>query len=214
MKSLRLQTIALLIEKNDKIADIGCDHAYLSIYLARNNLCQKVIATDINENALNIAKENIRKNNLEDKIKTYLSDGLQNVEDKEIDTVIISGMGSSTILHIIENMKNFSVKKFIIQSNNELPKLRSLLRKNKIFLQKEKVIYEKKHYYTIGVYTHNYSSLKLQEKWFGKYDASNIDYYLFLNQELDNIIERLKKTNKFYKKIHLHVKKIILKKYL
>lgn len=214
MKSLRMQTIASFIEPNDNVADIGCDHAYLSIFLAKNHLCNKIIATDINENALQIAKENIKKNHLDKKIKTYLSDGLQSINDLEIDTVVLAGMGTSTILHIIDNMKHLNIKKYIIQSNNDLPKLRKSLRKQKIYLQKEKVVYEKKHYYPVGIYTNHYTSLNLREKWFGKYDMANVNYYQFLNQELTQIRQKLKRTKKINKKWIVFIKRLMLKKYL
>ena len=65
--SKRLASIALNIDKEDKVVDIGCDHGYLSIYLKAVNGNKIVIATDINENALNMAKKNINKNNIQDK---------------------------------------------------------------------------------------------------------------------------------------------------
>ena len=62
MISLKLKAIAFFIDKNDRVVDVGCDHAYLDIYLVKNGLCKNIIASDINENALNIAKNNIQKN--------------------------------------------------------------------------------------------------------------------------------------------------------
>ena len=55
----RLNAIASLIEKDTNVIDVGCDHALLDIYLTLQNK-NKCIATDINENALNIAKKNIK----------------------------------------------------------------------------------------------------------------------------------------------------------
>ena len=213
MKSLRLATIASFISSEDIVADIGCDHAYLSIYLAKNDLCKHVIATDINENALNVAKNNIKKNKLGKKIKTYLSDGLQSINDFDINTLVISGMGTNTILHILDHAKEFKLDKLIIQSNNELYKLRSKLPKYGFYLQKEKVIYEKKHFYVIGVYKKNTTSLSLREKLFGKYDATNIHYYLSIYNELLNINRKVK-FKKIKEKIKILGKILLLKKYL
>ena len=39
--SLRLKSIANLVDSNDVVADIGCDHAYLDIYLVMNNIVPK-----------------------------------------------------------------------------------------------------------------------------------------------------------------------------
>lgn len=214
MKSLRLNTIASFIEYEDKVADIGCDHAYLSIYLTENDLCKKVIATDINQNALQIAIKNIKKNNLENKIKTYLSDGLKNVDDYEIDTLVISGMGTSTILQILNNIEKFPIKKLVLQSNNNLPTLRSSLRKRGFYLQKEKVIYEKKHFYVIGVYNKEKTKISLRDIVFGKYDSSNLSYYISMYNELLVINQKLNFKKNFKEKIKIIFKLILLKKYL
>ena len=107
--SKRLKAITLYISSDDCVADVGCDHGLLSIYLVENKLVKKVIASDINQNALNSAIANIKKRNLN--IETILSDGIENIPLKEINTLIISGMGTSTILHILNDNKKLKKKK-------------------------------------------------------------------------------------------------------
>lgn len=214
MKSLRLQAIASFISPEDKVADIGCDHAYLSIYLTENSLCQKVIATDINKNALEIAHKNIQTKKLESKITTYLSDGLQKVNDKEINTLVIAGVGTSTILHIMENIEDFPIKKLILQSNNDLPALRKKMRKHGFYLQKEKVVFEKNHFYTIGVYDKTHRALSIREYLYGIYDSSNICYYISLYNDYLAINQKLHFQKQFKNKIKLIMKMLLLKKYL
>ena len=214
MKSLRMETLASFIEPDDKVIDIGCDHAYLPIFLVQKKLCQKVIASDINKNALQMAQKNIKKNHLEKDIKTFLSNGLTDILDKDIDTVVMAGMGSHTILEILKTGEGFDINKIIIQSNTDLPILRKNLRKQGYYLQKEKVVYENHHYYLIGVYTHEYNHLSLHEKWFGIFDASNHDYYLHLYNELLQIEKKLSFKKNTFSKTKILFKKILLKTYL
>ena len=54
--SKRLQAVANLLSSNDVIADVGCDHGYLSIYLIEKKICNHVIAMDVNEGPLLFAK--------------------------------------------------------------------------------------------------------------------------------------------------------------
>ena len=42
-------------------ADVGTDHAYIAVELIKSGKAEKVIASDINEGPLNIAKSNIIK---------------------------------------------------------------------------------------------------------------------------------------------------------
>ena len=59
--SKRLEAIASLTPCDSKVIDIGCDHGLLDIYLYQNKISTKIIASDVNKNALNNAKQNIKK---------------------------------------------------------------------------------------------------------------------------------------------------------
>jgi tRNA (adenine22-N1)-methyltransferase len=69
--SKRLEAVATLVDIGANVIDVGCDHAYLDIYLTLNN-DNKCIATDINENALAMAKTNIKKYKLSKKTCIFL----------------------------------------------------------------------------------------------------------------------------------------------
>lgn len=98
----RLKTI-IEHTKGKRIADIGTDHAYIPIFLIENNLADFVIASDIKEGPISIAKDNIREHNLQDKIETRLGAGLTVLKKGEADTIIIAGMGGILISEIIDN---------------------------------------------------------------------------------------------------------------
>ena len=120
----KLKALASFVEKKDTVLDTCTDHAYLAIYLKRNQLCKEVYASDININALNIARKNIEAYHL--KIDTYLSDGFKNIRNTSIDTAVISGMGTSSILDIIRYAPK-NINKYVLCSNNNLDILRKKL---------------------------------------------------------------------------------------
>lgn len=70
MKELgeRLQAIVDMVRPDQRVADIGCDHAYVSLELARKKNCT-VLAMDIGDGPLKIAEENIRAAAAEDRKK-------------------------------------------------------------------------------------------------------------------------------------------------
>ena len=45
--SERLSAVSKLITPTLKVADVGCDHGYLSIYLLQHHITDKVIASDV-----------------------------------------------------------------------------------------------------------------------------------------------------------------------
>lgn len=144
--SKRLKALVKFVDKNDKIVDVGCDHGLLCIYLVENKLVNRVIASDINQNALNSAIKNIEKRKLN--IETVLSDGIKDVNMKGINTLVISGMGTSTILHILSDDKKLkNVNKLILQSNNDHEILRRELNNKGYYLNNEDYVFDKGKWY-------------------------------------------------------------------
>lgn len=214
MISLKLKAIAFFIEKNDRVIDIGCDHAYLCVYLAQNNLCKNIIASDINENALKNAINNIKKFGLSKKIKCILSDGLNNIDVKNINTVVIAGMGTKNIKHILNNKEKLkNINKIILSSNNDQYLLRKYMQKNHYKLVDEKVIYERKHFYIISKYEKGKQKLKKAELMFGINKKENIEYYKYLFNDNKHLLKKIpllkiKERNKIKRENR------ILKKYI
>ena len=201
MNSERIKALAKEISEKDVVLDVGCDHGYLSIYLKQNNLCKEVYASDISENALNYARNNFKKYNLD--IKNYVSDGFENIP-VSFDTAVIAGMGTSTILKIISHEK--TPNKLVLASNNEYYRLRKILNKMGYKIVDEKAIYENNHYYIILLCIKSKQKLSWKELKFG---ISNDDeYYTYL---LNKNIELIKKVP-FKKKIKLYYENLALKR--
>ena len=182
--SKRLKAITSYVAKDDKVVDVGCDHGLLSIYLIENNLVSKVIASDVNENALKNAISNIEKRNLH--IKTVLSDGIEKIDLKDINTLIISGMGTSTILHILhDNKKIKKINKLIIQANNDHYILRENLNEKGYYLKEESYIYDKNKWYVTSLFvkSDNKNTIDVLKYGFLNNEDYN-DYLLKKNYEI------------------------------
>ncbi len=149
--SKRLKLIADFVDDGAKTIDIGCDHALLDIYLVKEKKVSQSIASDINESALNQAKINIKKHNLEGKIDIRLGDGLKVLNNKEVNTIIISGLGSPKIICILDEGKKKlnNINNIIIQSNSDAYLIRKKLTKLGYFIKDEKLTKENNITYQI-----------------------------------------------------------------
>ena len=218
--SKRLEAISSLIPINSSIIDIGCDHALLDIYLIQKKIIKSSIASDINANALNNAKENIKKYNLEKLIDTRLGNGLDTLNDKDkVDTIVISGMGAHTIIGILKNNldKLRNINTLIIQSNTKLELLRKEITKLNYLIDDEMILEDNKKNYIVIKFIKGKKRYSKKELYFGpilitKKDKVFKEYY---NKELsklkiylkllpkNNIIDRykIKKEIRLYKNI-------------
>lgn len=143
--SKRLLTIANMIDDNFNVIDVGCDHALLDIYLTLNKNI-KCTAIDNKEKVLNYSRKNILEYNLNDKITLLFNDGLNNIDIKDNDVVILAGLGTKTILNII---KNKEINHLIVQSNDDVYELRKNLMSLGFKIVDEKIVCEKNIYYII-----------------------------------------------------------------
>ena len=168
--SKRLEAISSLIPNNSKIIDIGCDHGLLDIYLYQQKKCNKIIASDINESALNNAKDNIKKNKLEKEIETRLGNGLDTLKENDnIDTIVISGMGAHTVVGILKNNldKLKEIETIIIQSNTKIEFLRKEVTRLNYKIDDEVLIEDNKKIYTIIKFIKGKKKYSKKELYFG-----------------------------------------------
>lgn len=100
--SKRLLSCAALVHKGAKVADIGCDHGYLSIYLVQKNIASYVCASDLREGPLSAARKNAEKFGVSDKIEFVCADGFAGIDPEKVDTIICCGMGGDLIRNMIE----------------------------------------------------------------------------------------------------------------
>ena len=168
--SKRLEAISSLIPINSKIIDIGCDHALLDIYLYQKGISKTIIASDINKNALNNAKNNIKKNKLDKYIETRLGNGLDPLKEEDnIDTIIISGMGGHTITDFLKKSKNKleKINTIIIQSNTKLALLRKEITKLNYLIDDEIILEDNKKIYVIIKFIKGNKKYTKKEIYFG-----------------------------------------------
>lgn len=164
----RLKHIGDLVEANSFCLDIGCDHAFLDIYLVKQNKNIKAIASDIAEGPVKQARENIKREGLEDTIEVRLGNGLDTYSD-EVNTVIISGMGGRNMIGIFKN--NMKVLKkidtIIVSPNNYQIDVKKFLTNNGFYIDDEELVKEKKFIYQIIKFKRGRKHYTRKEFFFG-----------------------------------------------
>ena len=146
----RLLLCAGFVAKGDRVADIGCDHGYLGIYLLKNGIASSVIASDVREGPLQSAIRNAHKYGVGDNMSFYLSDGVSNIP-RDFDTLVCAGMGGDTMVHILESapwLKNEQYR-MILQCQSKTPLLRRYLSENGWRIYEESVLRDGKFLYTV-----------------------------------------------------------------
>jgi len=149
--SKRLKAVADSVTVNNRVVDVGCDHAYISIYLIENDIASNVIAMDVNKGPLERARENITRQGYDNRIHTRLSDGLHEMEPGEADTILIAGMGGALMTRILREGLE-SVQKsseLVLQPQSELFLVRRFLHRIGFCIVQEQMLKEDGKYYII-----------------------------------------------------------------
>lgn len=154
--SKRLNRVAEFVRKDQPIADIGSDHAYLPIYLVQNNIVPSAIAGEVVEGPYQKAVEQVKLHNLEEQIATRFGNGLEVLKpDDEMGTIFICGMGGTLISNILakgaERGKLPKSARLVLQPNNGEKNLRTFLQNNHYQIIHENILKENNKIYEIIV---------------------------------------------------------------
>lgn len=204
--SKRLENILRLFNSHDNVGDIGSDHGYLIISLAKKFQNNSFFACENKKGPFLNLTQNIQKNGLKNKIISSLSSGLDELPPY-INTVSICGMGGGTIISILKkNLHKLSeIDSFVLSSHSEIDILYKFMLDMNYIVELETSFKDKNIFYFAARFKKMDS--KIQK------DASIYlfkDYFLFNNIEKD-YKNKIKKEVSIYENYLNNVKEIKLK---
>ena len=149
--SMRLKKIASMVDKCESMVDVGTDHAYVPIYLLKNNICNTVVASDINKGPVEKARLNLAMEGFNKVSSCRLGGGLSTVKPKEVNCAVIAGMGGNLIRDIIEaDMKVFKSLDYAIVQPVQNPEVfREYIYSKGFSILDEALVYEENKFYEI-----------------------------------------------------------------
>ncbi len=126
--SNRLLAVCSYIQPGARVADIGCDHGYLGIYLLTQGIASSTIESDVAQGPLDSARANARKFGLEQRMTFCLCPGVRDVP-RDFDTLVCAGMGGDTIISILSEAPWLANPKYrlVLQCQSKRPELRRWL---------------------------------------------------------------------------------------
>lgn len=199
--SKRMEAVVNMVSPQSfTIADIGCDHAYVSIALIKQEIAKRVLAMDVRKGPLEIAAKNVSLYGENDTITLRLSDGLEKLSPGEADEIIIAGMGGLLIKSILEkgiHILSYEEKRpsLILQPQSDINEVRKFLYAHSYHIVREEMLIDEGKYYTVlrvepGALEADFA----EAEWlYGKYllDNKNPVLHEFLLKEKQTLLDIL-----------------------
>ena len=144
-KSKRILFLAELTKGYHSVLDIGTDHGFVLEKAFEKGYIQKGIASDLREQPLESAKNNLKNY----PVTFVISDGFLAIKE-DYDLAIIAGMGA----HLIKDIMNQAPKKditYILQANDKIDVLREYLMHHGFSIIDEYLVKDKFYYVILKV---------------------------------------------------------------
>lgn len=148
--SNRLRACCDFVRPGDRVADVGCDHGYLGIYLLSHGIARSVIASDINEMPLESARHNASKYGVADRMSFHLCSGVRHLPHN-FDALVLAGMGADTIMSILNDAPWLRDEKYrmILQCQSKRSELRRYLHRHGYAILRETLAQDGKFLYPV-----------------------------------------------------------------
>ena len=147
--SNRLKIIHDMVPKS-VVADIGSDHGKLMIALVESGIVNKGFAVENKEGPFERLRSNLIKYHVNDKITPLFSDGIKDIT-RDVETIVIAGMGGQTIVNILKAHpeKLVRVQTIIIDAHTAVPFARKEICQMGYAIADEKIVKEDGIFYEI-----------------------------------------------------------------
>ena len=147
--SKRLKIIHDMVP-NSVVADIGSDHGKLMIALVESGKVAKGYAVENKEGPFERLRSNLIRYHVNDKITPLFSDGIKDIT-RDVNTIVIAGMGGQTIVSILKAHpeKLVRVQTIIIDAHTAVPFARKEICQMGFAIADEQIVKEDDIFYEI-----------------------------------------------------------------
>ena len=206
----RLLAVARLVRENSSLADIGCDHGYLPVYLILNGKIKGAVAADINEGPLASCRALVNEYCLNDKIKCVLSNGLQSIKADEANDIAVCGMGGELIADILADCKwaKNKDKHYIFNPMTHPEILRKYLCENGFEIGTDIIVKEGRRYYSVFEAEYTGNAYQCPESYYYLGNISDFTHREYFDHLL-NYLENKAKSGFDFSKIIADIKEKI-----
>ncbi len=125
------------------LADVGCDHGYMTQFALKNGLCKRAYLVDVSRESLKKAETLLAKEIAAGRCFSLCADGVKELPEPP-DCVLIAGMGGEEILKIFE--EGFLPSAFVLQPMKNAEKVRAYLVERGCAINADYTFYDGKWY--------------------------------------------------------------------
>lgn len=107
---LLIETVDIPSKRPLRILDLGCGYGPIGISMAKTYSTAKVSMIDINERAVELAKQNAARNGVIDQVEVFVSDGFEAMGNRKFDAILFNPpirTGKSVIYRLFAEAKDY-----------------------------------------------------------------------------------------------------------
>lgn len=147
----RLEVVKGMLPRCQTIADIGCDHGKLAVYLIQSDVCERVIATDVSPDSVRKTRKLVERAGVAQQVDIRLGNGLHVLSKGEAEAAVFAGMGGTLIAQLIHNSLDRAkeIGMLVLQPMQQAAILRRYLRENGFCITDEEMVREGRWIYEI-----------------------------------------------------------------
>jgi tRNA (adenine22-N1)-methyltransferase len=147
--SARLEAILELLLPCLLLVDVGTDHGIVPVSAVQRGITAHAIASDLRRAPLHLARQNIARAALSDRVSIVRADGLSGLSSGSVDAVVMAGMSGQLMVRLCDAAPHVleGVSQLVAQPNSDANLVRSWALRHGFHLRDERMVRERGRFF-------------------------------------------------------------------
>jgi tRNA (adenine22-N1)-methyltransferase len=147
--SARLEAIFELLLPCRMLVDVGTDHGIVPVSAVQRGIAERALASDLRRAPLHIARQNIARAALSDRVSIVREDGLSALSSRSVDAVVMAGMSGQLMVRLCEAAPHVleGVSQLVAQPNSDANLVRGWALRSGFHLRDERMVRERSRFF-------------------------------------------------------------------